>query len=155
MSALPASRLMAWALTALLCGSAAAQGAAAARARTNFIHHCTGCHLIDGSGSPAKGIPSMRGLLGQFLQVPGGREFIVQVPGVMNSPLADRDIAELMNWLLPYVAHATTPPGTAPYTAAEIARLRTSRPLDVAAARQRLMAQMRSAGIVTPPTGAE
>lgn len=122
-----------------------------ARARLQYLHHCSGCHLADGAGAPAKGIPSMRGLLGQFLKVPGGREFIVQVPGVMNSPLSDRDIANLMNWLLPTLAPETAMAGTSPYTVGEIARLRLSRPADVLAVRAALLHRMREAGIAVPP----
>ena len=77
--------------------------------------------------------------LGRFLQQPGGREFIVQVPGVMNSPLSDREIADLMNWLLPQVSAPTLPAPLEPYEASEIARLRASRPVDVPAQRQRLI----------------
>lgn len=129
--------------------------APASRAQTQYVHHCSGCHLADGSGAPGKGIPSMRGLLGQFLKVPGGREFIVQVPGVMNSPLGDGDIAGLMNWLLPYVAAATLPRDTPPYTADEIAALRRSRPADVPATRQRLVAAMQAAGLAVEPPSSE
>jgi mono/diheme cytochrome c family protein len=125
----------------------AADAASAARAQRNFIHDCSGCHLPDGSGSPTKGIPSMRGTLGRFLQVQGGREFIAQVPGVMNSPLKNREIAELMNWLVPYVSSETAPAGTAPYTEEEIARLRRTRPVDVPAARKAVVARARAAGI--------
>lgn len=121
------------------------------RARVQYLHHCSGCHLADGSGSPAKGIPSMRGVLGQFLKVPGGREFIVQVPGVMNSPLSDRDIANLMNWLLPALSADTLPTPASPYTAAEIARLRQSRPADVMAVRASLLNRMREAGLAEQP----
>ena len=59
----------------------------AVQSRFNYMQHCMGCHLPDGCGAPDKGIPSMRDMLGQFLAVPGGRAFIVQVPGVMNSAL--------------------------------------------------------------------
>lgn len=117
------------------------------RARTLYLHHCSGCHLPDGSGAPAKAIPSMRGLLGQFLRVPGGREFIVQVPGVMNSPLKDAEAAELMNWLLPYVSASTLPTQVVPYTAEEMARLRQSRPADLMARRQQLLDAMAEAGL--------
>lgn len=89
----------------------------------------------------------MRDALGRFLLVPGGREFIVQVPGVMNSPLNDGEVAALMNWLLPYVAASTMPRDTAPYTADEIARLRKTRPLDVMAERRRLADALRERGI--------
>lgn len=112
------------------------------RARLQYLQHCSGCHLPDGTGSPNFGIPSMRGLLGQFLQVPGGRAFIVQVPGVMNSALGDADIANLMNWLLPFVSAQTLPPGFQPYTAAEIGRLRASRPADIMGTRALLVRQI-------------
>ena len=125
---------------AITIGASAADDAA--RAHMQYLHHCAGCHLADGTGEPAKGIPSMRGQLGLFLTVPGGREFIVQVPGVMNSPLSDRDTANLMNWLLPTITADTLPANTAPYTAEEIARLRATRPLDVMAVRATLVNQL-------------
>ncbi|WP_326537403.1 cytochrome c [Pseudorhodoferax sp.] len=139
-------------LLACLATAAAAQERPerSVRARTLYVHHCSGCHLPDGSGAPDKAIPSMRGMLGQFLQVPGGREFIAQVPGVMNSPLKDAEAAELMNWLLPYVSAATLPAGLAPYTADEMARLRHSRPADLMARRAELLRAMAAAGLAVP-----
>ena len=130
---------------------AAAASPDASRARVQYLHHCSGCHLADGSGAPAKGIPSMRGVLGQFLKVPGGREFIVQVPGVMNSPLSDHDIANLMNWLLPALAADTLVASPSPYTADEVARLRQSRPADVMGVRALLLNRMREAGVAERP----
>lgn len=124
---------------ALVLTVSARAGSPEAQTRLQYLQHCMGCHLEDGSGAPERGVPSMRGQLGRFLSVPGGREFIVQVPGVMNSGLSDADIARLMNWLLPRLSAETLPAGTAPYTEAEIARLRTTRPLDVPAARQALV----------------
>ena len=139
----PAALLLSGAL--LAAGGAAAAGDEA-RARLQYLQHCSGCHLVDGSGSPTKGIPSMRGMLGRFLEVPGGREFIVQVPGVMNSALRDADVANLMNWLVPAVSAATLPAGFQPYTAQEIARLRSSRPADIMAFRARLVREMKDPG---------
>jgi len=136
---------------ALACGLARAGDGqadpASDRARQHFIRYCSGCHLSDGSGSPSKGIPTMHGTLGRMLQVPGGREFMVQVPGVMNSPLKDREIADLLTWLVPYASGETMPGGTAPYTEAEVTRLRQSRPLDVAAVRKGIVERGRAAGI--------
>ena len=48
-----------------------------------------------------------------------------------------------MNWLLPQVSLATLPPGTAPYTGAEISELRRDRSVDISATRQALIEQMR------------
>jgi cytochrome c553 len=135
------------ALAGALSCAAALAGDAASHAQLNYLQHCQGCHGADGSGAPTKGIPTMRDNLGRFLQVAGGREFIVQVPGVMNTSLGDADIAELMNWLLPRVAAATVPPGTPPYSAEEIARLRRTRPADVPATRRALVQAMHARGI--------
>lgn len=121
-------------------GAAAADtGMNPVRARLHYVQHCTGCHGADGSGAPDKGIPSMQGLLARFAATPPGRDYIVQVPGVMNSPLKDAEIAELMNWLVPEMAPARQAEGFTPYTADEIARLRKTRPADVAAVRSRLI----------------
>jgi len=149
----------------LLCGVVTAQLApppsdsfptqtprVAAQARLNYMLHCMGCHLPDGSGAPDKGIPDMRDMLGHFLAVPGGRAFIVQVPGVMHSALSDQDIALLMNWLLPHFSSKTLPPGTVPYTGAEIVELRRNRPVDIPAARKAITDQMTTVSTQMPGT---
>ena len=112
----------------------------------NYRQYCSGCHREDARGAPAKGVPNMRGVLGHFLCVEGGREFIVKVPGVSHTPLADADVAELMNWLLTDVARPSLPKGTPPYTTEEVARLRSTRIVDIPATRARLVRQMHAAG---------
>lgn len=91
-------------------------------AKVNYMLHCQGCHLPDGTGMPGK-VPAMRGHLARFLEVPGGREYIVQVPGVSTSKLNDADTAALMNWLVremgPHV-----PTDFKPYSEREVADLR-------------------------------
>lgn len=133
-----------WAALLLACAVHAvpvhAQEVNAHRARLHYLQHCVGCHLQDGSGAPDKGIPSMRGLLADFARLSGGRDYIVQVPGVMNSPLNDRDIAELMNWLVPEMGGAGGL--SSPYNAAEISHLRRTRPADIPRMRAELMARM-------------
>lgn len=117
----------------------------------NYRQYCSGCHLEDGSGAPAKGIPNMRGVLGHFLRVEGGREFIVRVPGVSHTPLADADVAELMNWLLSGIAQPSLPAQAEPYTAAEIGRLRRTRMVDIPGTRAGLVARLREAGYPLGP----
>lgn len=126
-----------------VCGVAAAAAAwpgEAARARLLYIQYCSGCHLPDGSGSPATGIPSLRAPMDALLAVPGGREFLAQVPGVMNSGLNDADVARVMNWLLVAFADGVPRPRVQPYAAAEIARLRATRPQEIMAVRAALVA---------------
>lgn len=119
--------------------------------RMNYLHYCAGCHLDDGSGKPSHGVPNMRGVLGQFLRVEGGREFIVKVPGVSHTPLADSDVAALMNWLLAGIAQPSTPPDAAPYSAAEVTRLRSQRLVDVPGTRAQIVERLRLAGYTLEP----
>lgn len=106
-----------------------------------YIHHCIGCHSMDGSGAPEAGVPSMRGLLGKFLQVPGGREYIVQVPGVMNSPLNDGEVAKLMNWLVFEMGPRPKSEFT-PYQENEIFNLRQNIPVNINSIRIKLIHEM-------------
>ena len=155
-----ARRLLAAATTIVACCSTAtawAAGDAHRQApnghtpRMNYLHYCAGCHLEDGSGKPSHGVPNMRGVLGQFLRVEGGREFIIKVPGVSHTPLADSDVAALMNWLLDGIAQPSTPPVTPPYTAAEVTRLRGQRMVDVPGTRKQIVERLRMAGYTLEP----
>lgn len=128
--------------------ASAAQPASAGTPALNYRLHCMGCHLDDGSGMPQRGIPSMRGVLGHFLRLPQGRALIVQVPGVMNTPLNDRQVAELMNWMLGQWAGDSLPPVTPPYSEAEVRQLRSHRPSDVARTRGDVVQQLRQMGYV-------
>ena len=90
--------------------------------RINYALHCQGCHLPDGSGTEGK-VPALRGHLARFLSVRGGREYIVQVPGVSTSKLNDADTAALMNWLVREMG-PRPPDDFRPYTQSEVAALR-------------------------------
>jgi hypothetical protein len=54
-----------------------------------YMLQCRGCHRPDGAGTPGV-VPPLAGFVGRFLGVPGGREFLVRVPGSAQSPLTDR-----------------------------------------------------------------
>lgn len=113
----------------------------AARAQSNYMLNCQGCHLADGSGLPGS-VPSMRGIVGSFLAVPGGRDFLVQVPGSANSPLSDAELAELLNWILTTMSAGQLSPDFEYYTGEEVHEMRGHTLLDVAGTRARLVAQM-------------
>jgi hypothetical protein len=101
----------------------------------NWALNCQGCHRLDGSGSDATA-PSLAGTVAKFLWVPGGREYLIRVPGVATSPLSDADLAEVMNWMLWRFDKEHLPPNFQPFTAAEMGALR-SRPLRLEAAGMR------------------
>ena len=115
-------------------------------ARSLYVLHCAGCHGMDASGSALGRVPDMR-RVGDFLQLPGGREFIVKVPGVMGSGLDDAQVAAVTNWVLATLAAPSQPPDHRPYDAGEIQQARASPLLDVAAERQRLVSEARQRGV--------
>ena len=115
---------------------------AGADSRQDYILHCRGCHGPDGAGVDGA-VPSFRGEMGKFLRVPGGREFLVRVPGTAQSELDDAHIAALLNWMLREFSPEQIPPGFEPYSGAEIAVLR--RPLaDVESVRRQLLQAIRA-----------
>lgn len=94
-----------------------------ARAKQNWMLSCQGCHRADATGTPQT-TPTMAGFVAKFLQVPGGREYLVQVPGVATAALSDADLAEVVNWSLVRFDAANVPADFRPYTPAEVGRLR-------------------------------
>jgi mono/diheme cytochrome c family protein len=107
----------------------------AQRAWQNWTLNCQGCHRFDGSGSDATA-PGIAGTVAKFLRVPGGREYLIRVPGVATSPLSDADLAEVVNWMLWRFDREHLPASFRPYTAEEIAPLR-ARPLRLEASQMR------------------
>jgi len=128
----------------LLIGAAGVMPAGIAdpqHAWQNWTLNCQGCHRPDGSGSAATA-PPLKGSVARFLAVPGGRDYLVRVPGVATSALSDADLAEVLNWLLRRFDPADIPAGFKAYTAAQVGRLR-KRPLRLRAAsvRRELLAK--------------
>ena len=115
--------------------------------RSLYVLHCAGCHGMDASGVPGQGVPSMRGALGQFMRMPEGRAFLLQVPGVNNAGLSDAQIALVTNWMVRQFSADTAPPGWADYTADEVAVAKAQRPADVIRARADLVARLQREGI--------
>src|SRR6202042_2326071 len=82
----------------------------------NYQLHCMGCHLADGSGQPGR-VPSIRRSLVLFSASPQGRDFVVRVPGVAQSPLSNEDTAALLNWMVRTLSDLKVPPGFQDYSA--------------------------------------
>ncbi len=114
----------------------------AERAQVNYMLNCQGCHGPEGTGTLDGAVPAMKGFVGRFLSVDGGREFLVQVPGSANAALSDAALAEVLNWMLPRISPAEVPEDFEPYTAGEVATLRRHPLEDVIAERERLVAAM-------------
>jgi hypothetical protein len=104
-----------------------------------------GCHLADGSGQPGR-VPSIRRSLVLFSTSPEGRDYVIRVPGVAQSPLSDADTAALLNWMAGNLSDLKLPPGFTEYSAAEVHALRHHPLAQVKAMRARLIAAADSKG---------
>ena len=87
------------ALAACAAAAGVAGAAAAEQPDVNYLLHCRGCHLPDGSGKPGA-VPDFRGQIGAFLRTPEGRAYLVQVPGSATAPIDDAELATLLNWIV-------------------------------------------------------
>ncbi len=115
-------------------------------ARSDYLLHCSGCHGTEAAGSTLGRIPPLRERIGNFLWLPEGRAFLVQVPGVNNTGLDNASIARVMNWVIPQFAGTSMPPTFEPYRTEEVARMRAGRPVDVATYRKSLARRLADDG---------
>ena len=96
---------------------------AEADTRTDYLLHCGGCHLQDGTGAPDD-VPSLRDTLGWIVSVPQGRESLARVPGASQSLLDDAKLAAVINWVLTEFNSATLTDDFRPLTAVEVGEAR-------------------------------
>lgn len=93
-------------------------------AQVAYLTSCGGCHGIEGKSAPAS-VPTLRGLTGSFLCTRQGRDFIIRLPDVALTPLSDRMLTQVMNFVVFDLGAPVAGGGKArPYTVAEVARLR-------------------------------
>ena len=128
---------------ALLAALVASPAAGEYAPETNFVLHCQGCHGADGVGGVPDEVPPLAGSVGYFVRVPGGREYLAQVPGAANAPVSNAELAALLNFMLRQYSAAEAGDDFEPYTAQEITRIRRARP-DVVTLRARLVAEIRA-----------
>ncbi|HEV2271181.1 MAG TPA: hypothetical protein VGR92_17140 [Steroidobacteraceae bacterium] len=111
--------------------------------RINYMLQCLGCHGPDGRGEPGR-VPSIRATLGPLSRFDAGRRYLLQVPGVALSTLSDRDLALLLNWMIPTFG-GVQPKHFRAYTAEEVGRYRREPLVEISATRARLLRQLQPA----------
>lgn len=132
------SRRAATVVAAIVCGAPMAM---AYEPRVNYQLQCMGCHHADGAGEPGR-VPSVRDTLVPLSLFDEGRDFVLRVPGVAQSPLADAEVAALLNWMVRNVSDVAPGDGFRDYTAQEVAARRHQPLVAVAAERERLLARV-------------
>lgn len=103
---------------------AAITSPAFASPRSDFLLHCAGCHLPDGSGVPPD-VPSLAGPLGEIAATPEGRDYMARVPGASQAPLTDEELAAVLNWVLAEFNSETLPDSFKPLSGKQVADSRT------------------------------
>ena len=97
-----------------------------------------GCHLADGSGQSGR-VPSLRRSLVLLSRSLEGREYLIRVPGVAQSPLSNEDTATLLNWMARNLSDLKVTADFTDYSPAEIQRSRNRPFAKIKAIRARLM----------------
>jgi mono/diheme cytochrome c family protein len=138
--AAPSARWGRLALAAACAGGLAPALAPAAPAgafapAVEYALHCQGCHLADGGATPGS-VPALAGSVGRLARTPAGRAYLARVPGVAQAPLADADLAALLNYVVARFGGPESPAGFVPYGAEEVGRLRRAPLVDVESARR-------------------
>jgi len=132
------------AATLLLSASAVAQAPLEL-----YLLHCAGCHRPHGLGA-GPDVPSLHDSLGRLVQVSGGRAYLVQVPGVAQSPATDAELRDILNWVLHRFNGGTLPPDFSEFTLAEVRDARAVALPDPARQRAVLWQQVVHAGAAMP-----
>lgn len=89
----------------------------------DYLLSCGGCHGSDGF-SNAKRVPTLKGLVGYYLNLPEGRAYLPRLPNVAFSAMNDRQLAAVLNYMVFDIGGDSAPAGTKPYGAAEVGAFR-------------------------------
>ena len=108
-------------LVAILAVAAAAPSAADPHA--DYLLYCRGCHLHTGDAVPSANVPSLQALA-PLLRSQEGRDYIVRVPGVSQTPMSDARLAAVLNWVVTNFNADAVADGFRAYTAEEVANAR-------------------------------
>jgi mono/diheme cytochrome c family protein len=118
-------------IAVLVIAASARTAGADDRAAHDYLLSCAGCHTPAGTGSAT--VPTLRGI-DRLLARPGGRAYVLRVPGVASAPLSDPRLAALLDWVFVHFGNEATPG----FTAAEVAAARVDPWTDPKAARAAL-----------------
>lgn len=106
-----------------IIGLTSAGMTASADPRTDYLLHCSGCHLPDGKGIEEL-VPSLHDTLGQIVSIQEGRDYIVRVPGASQVPISDEKLAAVLNWMLMEFSADTLPEDFKPLDEKEVSKAR-------------------------------
>jgi hypothetical protein len=107
----------------LIAGALSSAVVMAEDPRVAYWLHCAGCHLLDGTSAPPE-VPTLIDEPGRIAGLPGGREYLMRIPGVAQAGLGDEKLAEVLNFMLEQFSPTTTPGDFEPFNGEEVRRAR-------------------------------
>lgn len=125
---------------AMLAGPAAASD----KARADYILHCSGCHGMAGNGTVEGGIPAFPNSVGHIAGYENGRNYMLQVPGVITTDMDAAEIAGVLNYILEEWSDDIP---AAPFTAQEVTMRRALPARDVVDYRREIARELMTDGI--------
>ena len=117
------SKTIFWTVLLLVLLGQYSSDAHGATAKFNYLLHCGGCHLTDGSGMDPE-VPTLRNKLGPLTLSAEGRGYLVRVPGASQVPLTDEELRDVVNWVLAEYNENTLPESFRPITTEEVQKHR-------------------------------
>jgi hypothetical protein len=87
-------------------------------------------------------VPSLVDSIGRFVRVPGGREYLVRVPGSSQSALSDRDLARVLNYMIRSFGPADVAADFRPFDAVEVTQVRRPPLSETESVRRALLSAM-------------
>ena len=131
-----------------LAVSAQAFAAVEYSAPINYQLRCAGCHGQDGMGVPEGGIPPFPGFVDGFFETKNSRLYLMHVPGINTASLSDKEIAEVMNYVVERWGNADHP--QQPFTTEEVNALRAIPVEDVIVLRRQVTQELTARGRAVP-----
>jgi len=111
---------------------------------TNYMLQCQGCHKATGTGSEGS-TPSLTDHGIEMLLTERGRQYYVSVPGSSQSPLSDRRLADVLNYITTTILEAHKKNREVPlFDTSEVAKYRNIKMKDVAKERASIVSSIES-----------
>jgi hypothetical protein len=127
-------------LVAILAVAAALP--AAADPHADYLLYCRGCHLHTGDAVPSANVPSLQALA-PLLRSQEGRDYIVRVPGVSQTPMNNAQLAAVLNWVVTNFNADAVDEGFRAFTEEEVANARGKVLTDPLRARTSILGESR------------
>lgn len=112
--------------------------------RVDYLLHCSGCHGTKGNGTITGGIPAFPNSISHIASYENGRNYILQVPGVITTNMSDPEIARVLNYILEEWGDGAE---VAPFSGPEVTRRRALPAREVAEYRREITEELRQSDI--------